>query len=196
MNNPYEVLGVSQNTTDEEIKHAYREMAKKYHPDNYADNPLSDLAEEKMKEINAAYDAICDERRNGGSSNSSYRQNTANSSFPDVRKYIMEGRLDDATELLNGVTSDRRNAEWYFLMGMVYSRRGWSDQAYNYFQRAHNMDPGNAEYSAMLNNMNSRRTYNNPGYNTTGTDSNCSCCDICAAVYCTNCLCNCAQGCC
>ncbi|MBR1535278.1 MAG: DnaJ domain-containing protein, partial [Ruminococcus sp.] len=118
MNNPYEVLGVSQNATDEEIKHAYREMAKKYHPDNYADNPLSDLAEEKMKEINAAYDAICDERRSGGRS-SSYQQSSANSSFPDVRKYIKEGRLDDAAELLNGVTSDRRNAEWYFLMGMV-----------------------------------------------------------------------------
>lgn len=195
MNNPYEVLGVNQNATDEEIKHAYRELAKKYHPDNYADNPLSDLAEEKMKEINEAYDTICDQRRSGGSSNA-YQKNTANSSFPDVRKYIMEGRLDDAAELLNGVASDRRNAEWYFLMGMVYSRRGWSDQAYNYFQRAHNMDPGNQEYSAMLNNMNSRRTYNNPGYNTSGGDTGCSCCDICAAVYCTNCLCNCAQGCC
>lgn len=195
MNNPYEVLGVSQNATDEEVKHAYRELAKKYHPDNYADNPLSDLAEEKMKEINAAYDAICDERRNGGQS-SSYQQNTARSSFPDVRKYIKEGRLDDAAELLNGVSSEKRDAEWYFLMGMVYSRRGWSDQAFNYFHRAHNMDPGNAEYSAMLNNMNARRTYNNPGYNTTGNQTGCNCCDICAAVYCTNCLCNCAQGCC
>ena len=194
MNNPYEVLGVSQNATDEEVKRAYRELAKKYHPDNYADNPLSDLAEEKMKEINAAYDAICEERRNGQSS-SSYSRGTANSAFPEVRKYIMEGRLDDATELLNGVAESGRNAEWYFLMGMVYSRRGWSDQAYNYFQRAHNMDPGNQEYSAMLNNMNARRTYNNPGYNTTGTGSDCSCCDICATVYCANCLCNCARGC-
>ena len=195
MNNPYEVLGVSENATDEEIKHAYRELAKKYHPDNYADNPLSDLAEEKMKEINAAYDAICDERRSGQSSGS-YQQNTAKSSFPEVRRYIREGRLDDASELLNGVASEKRNAEWYFLMGMVCSRRGWSEQAVNYFQRAHNMDPGNMEYSAMLNNMNARRTYNNPGYNTSDVGSQCSCCDICAAVYCTNCLCNCAQGCC
>ncbi len=194
MTNPYEVLGVSQNATDDEIKHAYRELAKKYHPDNYSDNPLSDLAEEKMKEINAAYDAICEERRNGQTS-TSYNRSAANSSFPEVRKYIMEGRLDDAAELLNGVAETGRNAEWYFLMGMVYSRRGWSDQAYNYFQRAHNMDPGNAEYNAMLNNMNSRRSYNNPGYNTTGVGNDCSCCDICAAVYCTNCLCNCARGC-
>ena len=61
--NPYEVLGVSPNATDEEVKQAYRQLAKKYHPDNYVDNPLSDLAEEKMKEINNAYDTICEERR-------------------------------------------------------------------------------------------------------------------------------------
>ena len=58
MKDPYAVLGVGQNASDEEIKKAYRELARKYHPDNYANNPLADLAEEKMKEINEAYDAI------------------------------------------------------------------------------------------------------------------------------------------
>jgi curved DNA-binding protein CbpA len=62
MNDPYVVLGVSKNATDDEIKEAYRSLARKYHPDNYVDNPLSDLASEKMKEINDAYDAIMNER--------------------------------------------------------------------------------------------------------------------------------------
>ena len=58
MSNPYEILGVSENASDEEIKKAYRKLAKQYHPDNYVDNPLKDLADEKMKAINEAYDQI------------------------------------------------------------------------------------------------------------------------------------------
>ena len=65
MNNPYEVLGVSENASDEEIKAAYRKLAKKYHPDNYADSPLADVAEQKMKEINEAYDTINQLRQKG-----------------------------------------------------------------------------------------------------------------------------------
>lgn len=199
MKNPYEVLGVSETATDEEIKTAYRNLAKKYHPDNYNDSPLADLAEEKMKEINEAYDTICDMRRNGSkstSSSGSYGTGSSytRTSYPDVRQYIMNGRLDDAMELLNGVPEGSRNAEWYFLMGMVYSRKGWNDQAYNYFQRAYQMDPGNQEFQAAFNSMNARRTYNNPGYNTSDS-MGCSMCDICSGILCANCLCNCCRGC-
>ncbi len=58
MSDPYKVLGVSPYATDDEISKAYKNLAKKYHPDNYTDNPLADLATEKMQEINQAYDEI------------------------------------------------------------------------------------------------------------------------------------------
>ena len=66
MKDPYKVLGVPVSATEDEIKSAYRDLARKYHPDNYVNSPLSDLAEEKMKEINEAYDQIQKERLNGG----------------------------------------------------------------------------------------------------------------------------------
>ena len=69
MRDPYQVLGVPSTATDEEVKKAYRNLAKKYHPDNYHDDPLADLAQEKMKEINEAYEEIQNQRKRGASGN-------------------------------------------------------------------------------------------------------------------------------
>lgn len=197
--NPYQVLGVAETATDAEVKTAYRELAKKYHPDNYADSPLADLAEQKMKEVNEAYDMICDMRKNGGaprttSSHSSYNNSGyTNTSFPDVRRLIKEGRLDDAMQILNGVSGVGRNAEWYFLMGMIFSRKGWTEQAYSYFQTACRMEPNNQEFISALNNMNARRNYNPSGYNTVNS-SGCSICDVCTTLICLDCMCDCCGG--
>lgn len=72
--NPYEVLGVSQNASDDEVKKAYRDLTRKYHPDANVNNPLADLAEEKFKEVQEAYDLIMKQREQGnyGYSNSGY----------------------------------------------------------------------------------------------------------------------------
>ena len=78
--NPYEVLGVSPSASDDEIKTAYRDLTRKYHPDANVDNPLADLAEEKFKEVQEAYDTIMHERSAGGSGNHSYGSGSAGSS--------------------------------------------------------------------------------------------------------------------
>ena len=81
MNDPYKILGVPESASDEEVKKAYLKLARKYHPDNYHENPLADLAQEKMKEINAAYEEVQKSRSNRGdrgagsaASNGSYGQ--------------------------------------------------------------------------------------------------------------------------
>ena len=128
MNNPYELLGVTPNSSDEEIQNAYRELAKKYHPDNYADSPLKDVANEKMAEINAAYDTIMNERRKNGV-DPGYAQSSSgterHSNFSDIRVMIQQNRLVEAEELLDGTPLNKRDAEWYFLKGSIYYSRGW-----------------------------------------------------------------------
>ena len=196
MTNPYEVLGVSPSATDEEIKKAYRELAKKYHPDKYADSPLKDVAEQKMKEINEAYDQINDMRRNGNTQSSSYR-NAAQSKYYAVRVYIQRNMVDEAEQLLGRTPVEERDAEWNFLMGMCYFRRGWNDKAKEYFTTAHNMDPGNAEFKTALDNMNRRAGYGYGGYAqpTGGGSSDCSFADVCSMILCADCLCSCCRVC-
>lgn len=73
MTDPYQVLGVNPGVSDDEVKRAYREMSRKYHPDTYANNPLSDLAEEKFKEVQEAYRQIMDMR---AGNNQGYQRGT------------------------------------------------------------------------------------------------------------------------
>ncbi len=202
MTNPYEVLGVSETATDEEIKTAYRKLAKKYHPDNYANSPLADVAEQKMKEINEAYDTINQWRQKGkgtgSTSSASYSSSGGSSSqFYNVRIYIQRNMIDQAEQILNSTPEGNRTAEWHYLKGMCAYRRGWNEQAMNYFTTACNKDPNNAEYRAALNNMQNQRTYNYGGYNTMPNSQmgGCSVCDICSAIMCADCLCNCGRGC-
>ncbi len=198
MNDPYAVLGVSKNATEDEIKNAYRELARKYHPDNYTDNPLSDLAGEKMKEINEAYDAIMNERKSGknkgGSYNGGYNANSA-SSFPEVRSLINQGRLEQAQEVLDGVPPQSRDAEWYFLNGTVLYRRGWFDQAYTSFATACRMNPNNMEYRNALNHaQNQTRRQNNPYRSYGSTGGGCDGCDLCLNLWCADSCCECMGG--
>ena len=198
MTDPYKVLGVQRNASDDEIKQAYRALARKYHPDNFAtDDTARAMAEEKMKEINEAYDAVQNDRKNGRSygsagsttSDTSYNRNT----YITVRSYINSGRIDEADSLLEGISAADRGAEWYFLKGCVCASRGWNFEAMNHFSRACNMDPSNMEYRAALNNMQRGAQGYNRGYTTT-TQSDCSGCDICTSLLCADCLCECCGG--
>ncbi len=194
MKDPYSVLGVDKNATDEQIKDAYRNLARKYHPDNYADNPLSDLAGEKMKEINDAYDAIMNERRHRGSKHSSGYSSSGPTAFPEIRALISSNRLDEAQELLDGVPPQQRNAEWYFLNGTVLYRRGWFENAFTSFATASRMEPTNAEYRGAMNNAQRQAAAQTSPYHSMGGAGSCGACDVCQGLICADCCCECMGG--
>ncbi len=193
MSDPYKVLNVAPTATDDEVKHAYRELARKYHPDNYHDNPLADLAQEKMKEINEAYEQIQKQRKAGSSytaqqsgggysySRASYNYASGNPLLQRVRNAINSGNITLAERLLNESTD--HDAEWNFLMGVVCSRRGWMDDAKRYIETACRMDPNNGEYRQAMQMFTSG--YHPQGYRSGGTmtfDDNCT--RLCAGLAC------------
>lgn len=204
MPNPYDVLGVKQSDTDEQIKNTYRELAKKYHPDNYADSPLKDAAEQKMQEINNAFDTIMNERRlkNPYNNTQGYYQNSGSTQLNDIRYFIQTGRIFEAEELLNGMPINARGAEWHFLMGTVLFHRGWLEEAMSHFTTACNMEPNNPEYRAALNrimwqrqgNFGSSAQNNTNPYRTDAGMGGCSCCDICCGLMCADMCCDCTHG--
>lgn len=199
MKDPYVVLGVSRNATDDEIKKAYRALAKKYHPDNYADSNFAELAEEKMKEINEAYDAIQNERSGKGSSSSSYTYGGGTSSdpkFTEIRVLINQRRFSEADIRLNSMPTADRNAEWNFLKACVLFARGHYFDAQKYAETACYMDPSNAEYASFKNQMGNRAGGFGSGYNTTYNrgGGDCDVCSACQTLICLDCCCECMGG--
>lgn len=198
MTNPYAVLGLTPNATDEQIKDAYRKLATQYSETDYSTDPLGSVADRKMEELNAAYDRIMADRRAGGNhahgdaysqeaesyssnqtnygSGSSYRE-SASRNYSEIRMLIRSNDIFSAERRLMAIDASLRGAEWNFLMGCICQSKGWLDEAYRYFSSAHSMDPSNSEYTAAYNRMSRERRTGSSTYNPFGSQRSGGCLD-------------------
>ena len=196
MTDPYKILGVSRDATDIEIKNAYRALARKYHPDNYADNAdMAELANEKMKEVNEAYDRITKERRGGAKGNAGGAK--GGSSCAEIRAMINARRMREAEAALARIPVAERTADWHFLESLVLMHRGYVNDAMRELETACQMDPSNMEYQQAKQMFNQSaagygRTYY--GGQQSYQSGGCSSCDVCQGLICADCCCECMGG--
>ena len=211
--NPYDVLGVSPNASDDEIKRAYRDLTRKYHPDANVNNPLADLAEEKIKEVQEAYDAIMKERSGGGgyAGGSSYSgSNSGSYSYgygggysqaqqdPQMQaavNYVNSRQYREALNVLDQIQN--RTAMWYYVSAYANAGLGNNLVAREHAAQAVNMEPNNLQYRQLLNQLDfsSRRYQNSPfggGYGAGG--SSCGTGNLCCDLWCADTLCECMGG--
>ncbi len=206
MKDPYKTLGVSRDASDAEIKKAYYALAKKYHPDNYQGTDLSDVAEEKMKEVNEAYAEIERQRASGstgsaydyaydddnnGSGGASQSGGSYSSSYRQVRILINERRYDRAMTILTAVPESGRDAEWQYLYGCVLLGCGNYADGISYVERACYMDPENIEYARTRASLRNRSySYGTPYRGSSETDI----CRVCQTLWLMDCCCECMGG--
>ena len=161
IDDPYMILGVSPHATDDEIKQAYRRLAKQYHPDR---NPGDAEAARKMQQINAAYEQIKNPEKAqqshgygssyggydpfGGSYQRSHSQSQGDSYQQAAYNYIRYGRYREALNVLS--SSQEKNARWYYLSALANSGLGNQITALEHIRRAVSMEPDNQEYLRVL----------------------------------------------
>ena len=202
MFDPYSVLGVSRDASDEEIKKAYRKLSRKYHPDANINNPNKAQAEEKFKEVQQAYEQIMKEREYGSSygNNGNYGGyggfgSQTNSGYQDeeaVRRqaaanFIQSGHYREAMNVLSSLS--QKNAQWYYLSSMANMGLGTNVNALNDIRQAVNMEPDNLQYRMLLQRMEGGGTWYQEQQNPFGgmpSDNSDYCMKLCLA----NMLCN------
>ena len=154
-NDPYLVLGVSHSASDREIKKAYRELSRKYHPDSYTDPAQKESAEEKFRQVQEAYNQIVDERSGKSTRGGGYggygpgAGGAGNYSQEDqhlmaAMNYIRAGKYNEAINVLNGI--ENRGARWYYFSSVANLGLGNNSVAMDYAKQACDMEPGNPEY--------------------------------------------------
>lgn len=209
INDPYQVLGVSSGASDDEIKKAYRELSRKYHPDSYVDNPLAELAEEKFKEVQEAYDQIMKSRSNGGGYGStsstgyggynSYQTTGGGDSDPKMQaayNFLVSRSYREALNVLSSIPD--HSARWYYYSAVANMGLGNQLNALEHARQAVNMEPGNPEYRNFLNQLEYRgNQYQSTRYgggSMMNGGGSYGMSNLCCDLWCADTLCECMGG--
>lgn len=155
---PYRVLGVTPDASDEEIKRAYRKLIRRYHPDSNINNPDKEKAARMFENVQKAYDSIMNMRK--GDRSYSYSNETNNYGESDTdnflraaANYINAGYYQEALNALNNVSPLTRGGEWYYLASAASAGIGERDIAISYIQHALSYDPNNIRYIQLKNRL-------------------------------------------
>ena len=192
MRDPFSILGVSRESTDDDIKKAYRRLARENHPDKFTDPAERARAEEKMKEINAAYEEI-QKIRSGKAQDNYYgnqRYNESSSTGDDryvaVRVHINAHRVREAEAVLASVPQTERGGEWYYLRGVTLMMQGNIIDAGRCFDIACERDPMNEEYRSAREQLRARTSAYQGGTYTVHNDCSDAFCDCLKICFCAN----------
>lgn len=216
MRNPYEVLGVSENAGDEEIKKAYRRLSRLYHPDANINNPDRNEAEEKFKEVQQAYNAIMNKESSGGFGGSSahygyygyygydasaygsrYERGSAgnagdgsSSYYTAAVNFIRSGRFREAVHVLEQIPL--RDGKWYYLSAIAMAGMGNIATALEHVRTAMEMEPDNMEYRQLYERLSGTENWymNQRGFGMPVGNVGSTCCELCMLnLLCNMCCC-------
>ena len=205
--NPYQILGISSDATDDEVKKAYRTLSKKYHPDANINNPNQAAYTEKFKEVQTAYKTIMDDRKRGftnrtygntqgagynGQSQSSYQYNgNDQAAFNEAAGFINARRFQEALNILEQIKT--RNAMWFYYSAVAMNGISNNITAVGYAQTAAQMEPGNLQYLLFLQQLKGGQRQYQTGQQTYGSPFG-STMQCCYSIMLLNCMMNCCCG--
>ncbi|MFN3411109.1 MAG: J domain-containing protein [Exilispira sp.] len=188
---PYEVLGLTKNASIDEVKTRYRELVKKYHPDKHQGNPLADLAEERFKEIQEAYDAIINNKTYSQNYQSTYSRSSYgyNNEYESIISLIQNGRYGLANQKLDRL-DDRNSGLWNYLKAIVSANMGNLQMALSYINIAISIEPDNINFQKFRDQLVSFNTNQYYAQSRAANSVGSNCLDCLTCFCCFNCLCN------
>ena len=187
----YEILQVSPDATDDEIKASYERLKAKYNEEKWQDGEAGNNAARMLGKLDAAYAEVMEERRERA-------QNTSGaSSFEEVSAAIRSGDLSRAQSLLDEF--NERSAEWHYLQSIVFYKKNWMNESKKQLEIAIQMDGSNAKYREAYDKLKARADYRqqtggapntnpDPQVSPNGEQMGGSWCANCAS-WCYTCLC-------